>query len=104
MATAQDRCLNKRNPFARILIRGEGKDATPREVFSVVELKKLYSASLSYGRLRLILPILGETGCRLSKTPLKSVSSVFRLFVLQVMQRAWKLLMSSGPPLDLGMI
>jgi len=59
--------IDKRNPFARILIRGEGKDATPREPFSVVELKKLYSASLSYGRLRLILPILGETGCRLSE-------------------------------------
>ena len=59
--------LPHRNPFARIIIKGEGKDATPREPFSVVELKKLYSASLSYGRLRLILPILGETGCRLSE-------------------------------------
>ena len=33
----------------------------------MVELKKLYSASLAYGQLRLILPILGETGCRLSE-------------------------------------
>ncbi len=59
--------LPHRNPFARIIIKGEGKDATPREPFSVAELKKLYSASLAYGRLRLILPILGETGCRLSE-------------------------------------
>ncbi|EBA03604.1 Phage integrase [Rhodobacterales bacterium HTCC2150] len=59
--------LPHRNPFSRIIIKGEGKDATTREPFSVVELKKLYSASLAYGQLRLILPILGETGCRLSE-------------------------------------
>ena len=59
--------LPHRNPFSRIIIKGEGKDAIPREPFSVVELKKLYSASLAYGQLRLILPILGETGCRLSE-------------------------------------
>ncbi len=59
--------IDKRNPFARIIIKGEGKDATPREPFSVVELKTLYKQSLSFGKLRLILPILGETGCRLSE-------------------------------------
>ncbi len=59
--------LPHRNPFARIIIKGEGKDATPREPFSVVELKTLYKQSLSFGKLRLILPILGETGCRLSE-------------------------------------
>ncbi len=52
--------LPHRNPFSRIIIKGEGKDATPREPFSVAELKGLYSASLAYGRLRLILPILGD--------------------------------------------
>ena len=59
--------IDKRNPFARIIIKDEGKDATPREPFSVEELEKLYSDSLSWGQLRLILPILGETGCRLSE-------------------------------------
>ena len=59
--------IDKRNPFSRIIIKGEGKDVTSREPFSVAELKKLYSASLAYGQLRLILPILGETGCRLSE-------------------------------------
>ncbi len=59
--------LPHRNPFARIIIKGEGKDATPREPFSVVELKTLYKQSISFGKLRLILPILGETGCRLSE-------------------------------------
>ena len=59
--------LPHRNPFARIIIKGEGKDATPREPFSVAELKTLYKQALSFGKLRLILPILGETGCRLSE-------------------------------------
>ncbi|WP_435229508.1 tyrosine-type recombinase/integrase [Pseudopelagicola sp. nBUS_20] len=59
--------LPHRNPFARIIIKGEGKDATTREPFSVVELKTLYKQSLAHGKLRLILPILGETGCRLSE-------------------------------------
>lgn len=59
--------IDKRNPFSRIIIKGEGKDATPREPFSVVELKTLYKQSISFGKLRLILPILGETGCRLSE-------------------------------------
>lgn len=39
----------------------------PREPFSVAELKTWYRESLSYGKLRLILPVLGETGCRLSE-------------------------------------
>jgi integrase len=59
--------LQKRNPFARLIIRGEGSDAQSRQPFSVPELSDLYSRSMSYGKLRLILPILGETGCRLSE-------------------------------------
>ncbi|EBA02079.1 Phage integrase [Rhodobacterales bacterium HTCC2150] len=38
--------LPHRNPFSRILIKGEGKDATTREPFSVAELKKLYCSTL----------------------------------------------------------
>ena len=59
--------LDRRNPFARLIIRGEGRDAAIRQSFSVSELTNLYSRALSFGQLRLILPILGETGCRLSE-------------------------------------
>ena len=59
--------LEKRNPFAHLIIKGEGKDAEIREPFSVSELRNLYDRALSFGKLRLILPILGETGCRLSE-------------------------------------
>ena len=50
------------NSFSCLLIKGEGKDATPRQPLTVAELKTLYRASLSYGKLRLTLPILGEIG------------------------------------------
>jgi integrase len=59
--------LEQRNPFARLIIREEGRDACERQPFSENELRNLYRRSLSFGKLRLILPILGETGCRLSE-------------------------------------
>ena len=59
--------IDKRNPFFRMSIKDEGRDATPRKPFTGLELKALYKDALSYGKLRLILPILGETGCRLSE-------------------------------------
>ena len=59
--------LDTRNPFARLVIREEGRDADTRQPFSANELTNLYRRSLSFGKLRLILPILGETGCRLSE-------------------------------------
>jgi len=59
--------LEQRNPFARLIIREEGRDAYERQPFSASELTSLYKRSLSFGKLRLILPILGETGCRLSE-------------------------------------
>ena len=45
--------LDRRNPFTRLIIRGEGKDAETREPFSVDELKTLYPQSISYGKIRL---------------------------------------------------
>jgi len=59
--------LEQRNPFARLIIREEGRDAYERQPFSANELANLYRRSLSFGKLRLILPVLGETGCRLSE-------------------------------------
>lgn len=59
--------LDQRNPFARLIVKGEGRDASVRQPFTTAELSNLYLRSLSFGRLRLILPILGETGCRLSE-------------------------------------
>lgn len=58
----------KRNPFARLMIPQEGKDAMKRGVFSEDQLSELYAAAMASGRdTRLILPILGETGARLAE-------------------------------------
>lgn len=60
--------LDKRNPFARLAIRGENKDAKKRGVFTEDQLKDLYKACLTANKdTRLVLPILGETGARLAE-------------------------------------
>lgn len=60
--------VDKRNPFARLAIKDENKDAKKRGVFSQDHLSDLYRAALASGRdTRLILPILGETGARLAE-------------------------------------
>ena len=60
--------LNKRNPFSRIVIKGEGDDSFKRGVFSDDQLKQAYDTALSSGnQAMLMMPILGETGCRLAE-------------------------------------
>lgn len=60
--------LDKRNPFARLAISGENKDAKKRGVFTEDQLQDLYKACLTTNKdTRLILPILGETGARLAE-------------------------------------
>ena len=49
--------IEKRNPFARVTIKGEGKDSVARQPFTVAELKQLYSASLSFDGLRLLISV-----------------------------------------------
>lgn len=91
--------IDKRNPFARIIIKGENKDITQREPFSVAELKALYRHSLSFGKLRLILPILGETGARLSEIlglSKDDVSEVDGLSVLHIRENPCRGLKTSG--------
>ncbi|MDO6458709.1 tyrosine-type recombinase/integrase [Celeribacter halophilus] len=58
----------KRNPFARLMIPQEGKDAIKRGVFSEDQLSELYASAMASGKdTRLILPVLGETGARLAE-------------------------------------
>jgi integrase len=57
-----------RNPFARVLIPREGADKETRAPFLNAELLDLYELSMaSSKRLRLSVPILGETGCRIAE-------------------------------------
>jgi len=60
--------LEKRNPFTRLIIRGEGDDTLRRGVFTNEQLKQGYERALSSkSNVKLIMPLLGETGCRMAE-------------------------------------
>ncbi|MDA9989759.1 tyrosine-type recombinase/integrase [Paracoccaceae bacterium] len=60
--------LDKRNPFSRLIIKGEGDDSFKRGVFANGQLKQGYDKALSSGsQIKLLMPLLGETGCRLAE-------------------------------------
>ena len=60
--------LDKRNPFTRLFIQNEGADVFKRGTFTNDQLKWGYDKALSSGStVKLLMPILGETGCRLAE-------------------------------------
>jgi integrase len=60
--------LDKRNPFTRLFIRNEGHDVFKRGTFSKEQLTAGYDKALKSGSaVKLLMPLLGETGCRLSE-------------------------------------
>lgn len=57
-----------RNPFSRVLIPKEGSDKQARVPFGHAELVQTYISALQSGRrIRYLVPILGETGCRIAE-------------------------------------
>ena len=60
--------VDKRNPFSRLFIKGEGQDANKRGTFTLDQLKRGYDHALSSGsQIKLLMHLLGETGCRLAE-------------------------------------
>ena len=60
--------VDKRDPFSRLFIKGEGQDAYKRGTFTLDQLKQGYEHALSSGsQVKLLMPLLGETGCRLGE-------------------------------------
>ena len=60
--------IERRNPFSRLSIPGEGLDATKRGTFTLAQMREAYRVALSTrNEIKLIVPILGETGCRLAE-------------------------------------
>ena len=60
--------LDKRNPFTRLFIRNEGDDVFKRGTFTNEQLKLGYAKALASGStVKLLMPLLGETGCRLAE-------------------------------------
>ena len=60
--------LDKCNPFTRLFIRNEGDDVFKRGIFTNEQLKLGYDKALASGStVKLLMPLLGETGCRLAE-------------------------------------
>jgi len=60
--------LDKRNPFTRLIIRNEGQDVSKRGTFTNEQLKQGYDTAIASGsNVKLLMPLLGETGCRLAE-------------------------------------
>ena len=60
--------LEKRNPFTRLIIRNEGHDVSKRGTFTNEQLKKGYDKAVnSESQIKILMPLLGETGCRLAE-------------------------------------
>ena len=60
--------VDKRNPFSRLYITNEGQDVQKRGTFSLDQLKQGYDHALSSGsQVKLLMPLLGETGRRLAE-------------------------------------
>ena len=60
--------VDKRNPFSRLFIKGEGQDAHRRGTFTLEQLRQGYDCALSSrSQVKLLMPLLGETGCRLAE-------------------------------------
>ena len=60
--------LDKRNPFTRLIIRNEGQDASKKGTFTNEQLKDGYHKAIaSDSQVKLLMPLLGETGCRLAE-------------------------------------
>ena len=60
--------LDKRNPFSRLFIKEEGGDSHKRGTFANDQLKWGYDKALAAGsQIKLLMPLLGETGCRLAE-------------------------------------
>jgi integrase len=60
--------LDKRNPFTRLFIQNEGADVFKRGTFANDQLKWGYDKALSSGStVKLLMPLLGDTGCRLAE-------------------------------------
>ncbi|XAT62522.1 tyrosine-type recombinase/integrase [Rhodobacteraceae bacterium Araon29] len=60
--------LDKRNPFSGLIIKAEGEDSHKRGTFTTEQLKQGYDKALASGsQVKLLMPLLGETGCRLAE-------------------------------------
>ena len=60
--------LDKRNPFSRLIVKAEGEDSHKRGTFTNDQLEEGYDKALASGsQIKLLMPLLGETGCSIAE-------------------------------------
>lgn len=90
--------IEKRNPFSRVLIAGEGTDAKKRGTFTKEQLINGYSEALrGMSKVKLLMPILGETGCRMAEVVGLRVEDIdLEIRVLHIRPHALRRLKTAG--------
>ena len=98
--------LEKRNPASRLLIKGEGSDAHKRGTFSTEQLKTGYEEAFASGNvIKLLMPILGETGCRLAEiVGLRTCDFDLEAGLIRITPHAHRRLKTSGSERALPLI
>lgn len=98
--------LDKRNPFSRLVIKAEGQDCKKRGTFTKQQLQDGYLEALaSQSTVRLLMPILGETGCRLGEIVGLQVEDVdFENDILHIRPNPMRRLKTAGSERSLPLV
>lgn len=98
--------LDKRNPASRVLIRGEGADAMRRGTFTSDQLELGYKEALASGStVRLLFPLLGETGCRLAEIAGLRIEDVcLSSQMIRIRPHGYRRLKTKGSERDLPLV
>ncbi len=98
--------IDKRNPFSRLVIKAEGLDRKKRGTFTTQQLQEGYQEALGgKSSVRLLMPILGETGCRLAEIVGLRVEDVdLEAKVLRIRPNAMRRLKTAGSERDLPIV
>ena len=97
---------DRRNPFSGLLIPKEGKDKQERLPFTTDQLREAYKIALcGKSRVRLCVPILGETGCRIAEViGLRKEDVDLKKEMIRVRPHPYRSLKTSGSERDIPLV
>lgn len=98
--------VDRRNPFSGLLIPKEGKDRQERQPFTTEQLQEAYRVALGgKSRVRLCVPILGETGCRIAEViGLRKEDVDLRKEMIRVRPHPQRSLKTTGSERDIPLV
>ena len=98
--------IDRRNPFSGLLIPKEGKDKQERQPFTTDQLQEAYKIALGgKSRVRLCVPILGETGCRIAEViGLRKEDVDLKKEMIRVRPHPYRSLKTSGSERDIPLV